>query len=113
MTDLVLDHECSRCGGGAHDIMDEPREGYVTLWCVYCGLREDVQKRRLPRTQEQEQEASETKAGEAFRFQFGRFKGLTLAEAATQPNGRKYLEWMAKNNEKLGGRISEYLAQSP
>lgn len=107
MTDLVFDHQCSRCGGEAHDVMDEPREGMVTLWCVYCGLREDVPKRTTKPSSR-----IDSTHGEEFRFQFGRFKGMTLAEADSQPHGRPYLEWMAKNNDKLKQRIGEYLAHS-
>lgn len=44
-----------------------------------------------------------------FRFQFGRFKGMTLAEADAEPNGRRYLEVMRDTNEKLRERITEYL----
>ena len=36
---------------------------------------------------------------------------MTLAEADTQPNGRKYLEYMAATNDKLRERIAEYLKQ--
>jgi len=44
-----------------------------------------------------------------FRFKFGRFTGMTLAEADMQPNGRKYLEHLAIHNDKLRERIAEYL----
>lgn len=108
MTNLVLDQKCTRCEGGAHDVIDQQREGFVTLWCVYCGMRKDIPERKLPkRVGEQSPET-----GEVFRFKFGRFKGLTLEETDGQANGRQYLEWMASNNEKIGGQIGEYLAQT-
>jgi hypothetical protein len=47
-----------------------------------------------------------------FRFKFGRFVGMTLAEADTQPNGRKYLEHLAIHNDTLRERIAEYLKAS-
>jgi hypothetical protein len=46
-----------------------------------------------------------------FRFKHGRFVGMTLKEADSQPNGRKYLEWMAQNNEALSETISKHLAR--
>jgi hypothetical protein len=47
-----------------------------------------------------------------FRFQFGRFKGMTFAEADAEPNGRRYLEHLRDTNEKLRDRIAEYLAEN-
>jgi hypothetical protein len=47
-----------------------------------------------------------------FRFQFGRFKGLTFAEADAEKNGRRYLEHLRDTNEKLRDRIAEYLAEN-
>jgi hypothetical protein len=44
-----------------------------------------------------------------FRFKFGRFVGMTLTEADTQPNGRKYLEHLAIHSNTLRERIAEYL----
>jgi LPS O-antigen subunit length determinant protein (WzzB/FepE family) len=57
-----------------------------------------------------EQPVASTDATE-FRFKFGRFAGMTLAEADAKPNGRKYLEYMATTNDKLRERIAEYLKQ--
>lgn len=44
-----------------------------------------------------------------FRFQFGRFTGLTFAEVDAEPNGRRYLEVLRDTNDKLRERITEYL----
>tara|TARA_B100001741_G_C16547183_1_gene597393 strand:- start:2077 stop:2397 length:321 start_codon:yes stop_codon:yes gene_type:complete len=49
------------------------------------------------------------KKDDSFRFQFGRFSGMTIEEVDEQENGRKYLEYMRDNNEKLSGRIEAYL----
>lgn len=108
-TDLVLDQECSRCGGGAHEIMYETQDGLVMMWCCYCGLREPIPRRAVER--HLSHAAAPEQSHDKFRFRFGRFKGMTIAEADAQPNGRPYLEWMAKNNDSLKERITEYLAQ--
>jgi hypothetical protein len=76
--------------------------GEVLAECCFCGALEWC---KSPLKQN---EPLAEPPGE-FRFKFGRFTGMTLTEAAAQPNGRKYLEWMAANNERLRGRIAEYL----
>jgi hypothetical protein len=70
--------------------------------CCFCGLMTwvAVTTRAAP----------PVKNHSEFRFQFGRFKGLTFAEADAEKNGRRYLEHLRDTNEKLRGRIAEYLA---
>lgn len=109
MSLLVDITTCSRCHAGLHDIADEStdRRGCRTwlLQCAFCGGLDRVD---APATSERPSEPTPAQA-EAFRFKHGRFAGLTLAEADAQPNGRKYLEWMLKNNKALAPRVADYL----
>jgi hypothetical protein len=90
---------CDRCGASVHDAIDE-RRGEVLAECCFCGAMEWC---KAPKRQAAEPATTE------FRFKFGRFVGMTLAEADTQPNGRKYLEHLAIHNDTLRERIAEYL----
>ncbi len=73
--------------------------------CAFCGVR-----LRVPAAVRSPSAESQADAGGEFRFQFGRFKGMTFAQADAEPNGRRYLEVLRDTNEKLRGRIEEYLA---
>jgi hypothetical protein len=96
---------CDRCGASAHDAIDE-RKGEVLAECCFCGAMEWCKApKRLAAEPATQRDVNE------FRFKFGRFTGMTLAEADTQPNGRKYLKYMAATNDKLRERIAEYLKQ--
>jgi hypothetical protein len=98
---------CHRCAAIAWECIDDftPRKGKPedVLECGFCGLRT-----RVPAVARPKVERPHT--GDAFRFQFGRFKGLTFAEADAEPNGRRYLEVLRDTNEKLRDRITAYLA---
>lgn len=98
---------CCRCDAVVWECIGEfvPRRGKPedVLECAFCGLL--LRVAAVPRA------APPTQQGE-FRFQFGRFKGLTLAEADAEPNGRRYLEVLRDTNEKLKDRITEYLAHA-
>lgn len=104
------EHEasCCRCHATSWEQIGEfvPRNGKPqdVLECAFCGerIRVDAPFRRKPRSQPLVE-------AEEFRFQYGRFQGLTLAEADAEPNGRRYLEVMRDRNEKLKERITEYL----
>lgn len=95
---------CYRCKAHAWERVGEfvPIKGkpYELVQCAFCGvlLRVDLVPGHAP-------DASE------FRFQFGRFKGMTLAEAEAEPNGRRYLEHLRDTNEKLRDRVASYLSQ--
>lgn len=99
---------CYRCGANGWGIIEtrEVRDrGRVVredvVECVFCGVLEAFPAvERSPR----QDPSSE------FRFQYGRFAGMTLAEADAQPNGRRYLEHMRDTNEKLRGTIEDYLS---
>lgn len=103
------DLPCHRCHATAWECIGEfvPRKGRKddVLECAFCGLRTRVPAPYRPVTQP-------TRGGAEFTFPDGRFAGLTLAEADAQPNGRRYLEVLRDSNEKLRGRITEYLSQS-
>lgn len=94
---------CYRCKGTARDVISE-RRGEVLSECCYCGAMEwcVAMKKHITGTPTETSE---------FRFKHGRFAGMTLKEADEQPNGRKYLEWMAQNNEALRATISRHLAK--
>jgi len=94
---------CYRCNGTARDVIGE-RRGEVLSECCYCGAMElcAATKKRITGTPAETSE---------FRFKHGRFAGMTLKEADAQPNGRKYLEWMAQNNDALRATISMHLAK--
>lgn len=95
------DLRCYRCSASSWECIDTAEKQDV-LECVFCGVLMHVAA--APRAAKpQPIDRSE------FRFQFGRFKGMTLAEADAEPNGRRYLEVMMGRNEKLRPRIEEYL----
>jgi hypothetical protein len=99
---------CHRCAATAWECIGDftPHKGKPedVLECAFCGLRTRVPAVARP-------QAAKPNANRAeFRFQFGRFKGLTFAEADAEPNGRRYLEHLLDTNEKLRDRIAEYLA---
>lgn len=100
---------CYRCNATGWECIGQftPHKGKPqdVVECAYCGVRMRVEAAAAPaaaKPQPQPGDATE------FRFQFGRFKGLTFAEADSEPNGRKYLEVM-RTNPKLKDRIEEYL----
>lgn len=96
---------CHRCAAIAWECIGDftPRKGKPedVLECGFCRLRTRVPAVARPQTPSPISE---------FRFQFGRFKGLTFAEADAEPNGRRYLEVLRDTNEKLRDRITAYLA---
>ena len=98
---------CQRCAAIAWECIGDftPRKGKPedVLECAFCWLRT-----REPAVARPKVERPHT--GDAFCFQFGRFKGLTFAEADAEPNGRRYLEVLRDTNEKLRDRITAYLA---
>jgi hypothetical protein len=101
---------CYRCSASSWECIGE----FVThhgkrqdvLECAFCGVRMRVDAAAMPVAAKQQADTAE------FRFQFGRFKGMTFAEADAQPNGRRYLEVTRDENEKLRERITEYLSHA-
>lgn len=97
---------CYRCNAKSWECIGEfvPHRGdpQDVLECAFCGVRLRVPA--MPR-----EERPPPRDTDEFRFQYGRFKGMTLAEADAEPNGRRYLEVMRDRNEKLKERIAEYL----
>jgi hypothetical protein len=96
---------CYRCSASAWERVENVGHEDV-VECCFCGVLERVEAAEVP----VRREASTGTA--AFRFQFGRFKGLTFAEADAEPNGRRYLEVLRDTDEKLQERITEYLAHA-
>lgn len=101
---------CHRCDASTWEAVDTRtfREHgrnvpHDVLECCFCGLMTCVPATKKP---------AATKQRGEFRFQFGRFKGLTFSEADAEPNGRRYLEHLRDTNEKLRERIAEYLAEN-
>jgi hypothetical protein len=101
---------CYRCSASAWERI-ETREQAVRgrvhrediIQCCFCGALERVEAAATP-------VAAMQHAGTGdFRFQYGRFKGMTLAEAEREKNGRAYLEHLRDTNEKLRVRIEAYL----
>jgi hypothetical protein len=99
---------CYRCGASSweyHDMLyPHNRRPEDVIGCCFCGAQMRVASRARPQPPPQP-----TNSGD-FRFQYGRFKGMTLSEADAAPNGRRYLEVLRDTNEKLRERITEYLA---
>jgi hypothetical protein len=99
MSSVMLDVAvCERCNASAHEEVDEIK-GHVILGCCFCGMRVRVNGKAIRR---------QVQRGD-FRFASGRFKGMTLAEADAEPNGRKYLEWLHANDAKLREVVAAYL----
>lgn len=98
---------CYRCSAIAWEVIGEfvPHKGKPqdVIECAFCGVRLRVEAAARPATATPPADRAE------FRFQYGRFKGLTFAEAEAEPNGRRYLEHLRDTNEKLKERITEYL----
>lgn len=99
MTTLLDSPPCTRCHGTIVEPLDNG-----TAACCYCGMRT-----KLGRAQAEKAAAAAPK-GEEFRFQYGRFVGMTIPEAAAQPNGRRYLEALAKTNDRMRARIEDFFA---
>jgi len=101
---------CYRCEAVAWECIGEfvPHKGKPqdVVECAFCGAR-----LRVPVVPRSAAAPPPSDTGE-FRFQFGRFKGMTLAEADAEPNGRRYLEVMRDTNDKLRSRIEEYLGHA-
>lgn len=76
--------------------------------CCFCGALERVAAVAFPVSFAAKQQAGTSE----FRFQYGRFKGMTMAEADREENGRAYLEHLRNTNEKLRDRINGYLNQA-
>ncbi len=104
---------CYRCSASTWERV-ETREQTVrgrvyrddVVQCCFCGVLERVEAAARP-------VAVEPQPGRAeFRFQYGRFKGMTIAEADREENGRAYLEHLRDTNDKLRDRIAEYLAKT-
>jgi hypothetical protein len=104
------DLRCYRCSASSWECIGEfvPTKGprQDVLACAFCGVRMRVDAAAVPVTATRQAGTAE------FRFQYGRFKGMTLAEADAEPNGRRYLEHLRDTNEKMKARIDEYLAAS-
>ena len=98
---------CYRCEATAWECVGEftPVKGRPqdVIACAFCGARLRVEATPRPAAVHRQTDAAE------FRLQYGRFKGMTFAEADAEPNGRRYLEVLAESNEKLRDRIKEYL----
>jgi hypothetical protein len=101
---------CYRCSASSWEQVGEfvPMKGprQDVLACAFCGVRMRVDAAVRSAAAEPRADWAE------FRFQYGRFKGMTIAEADAEPNGRRYLEHLRDTNEKLKTRIEEYLAAS-
>jgi hypothetical protein len=99
---------CYRCKASSWECIDERRtksgQWEDVLECVFCGVLEKAagMVRSAPLIRPQGDASS-------FKFQYGRFAGMTFAEADAEPNGRRYLEHLRDTNEKLRTRITEYL----
>lgn len=102
------DEPCHRCNATLWEPVGEfvPRRGPQedVIGCAFCGLRVRVPAVVVAAAEHRRDDADE------FRFQFGRFKGMTFSETDAEPNGRKYLEVIRDTNEKLRGRIEAYLS---
>jgi hypothetical protein len=102
---------CHRCHATAWELFGvfRPSRGPLedVIECAFCGLRSRVPHVEMPRC-----EAKPQAAANEFRFQSGRFSGMTLAEADAQPNGRRYLEVVSKSDSSLRETIGEYLEKN-
>lgn len=104
------DLRCYRCSSSSWERIGEfvPMKGprQDVLECVFCGVRMRVDAAVRFAADEPTDGCAE------FRFQYGRFKGMTISEADAEPNGRRYLELMRDKNERLRARIEEYLTRA-
>lgn len=94
-------HVCSRCQAMAHDIVREARD-HALLECCFCGA--------FNRVPPLHREPPKPKAVD-FRFEHGRYAGMTLEEVDADPHGRRYLEFQRLHSPALRGVIEAYLFQ--
>jgi len=95
---------CHRCHATAWDALDlGEKEDHIV--CVFCGLQTCVKAQRQHRPRH-------VGPWQDFRFQSGRFKGLSLEEVDAEKNGRRYLEVIRDSNESLREKIAAYLEQA-
>lgn len=83
------------CGSQAFDIADEYR-GEWFVRCAICGTgfyAKAIQGHLKPK-------------GDGFVFNDGRFAGLTVDEAWSQPRGQDYVEWAAKSHHRQAVRTA-------
>jgi hypothetical protein len=109
MSDLYeTDLACYRCSASSWEYLEtiEGNKPEDVVGCMFCGVRMRVKAAAVPVAASRQIDTAE------FRFQYGRFKGMTLAEADAEPNGRRYLEVMRDRNDKLKPRIEEYLSSA-
>ena len=93
---------CYSCSASAWErIENVGREDVVQ--CCFCGVLERVEAAAVRVAAKQHTGTAE------FRFQYGRFAGMTFAEADREQNGRAYLEHLRDTNAKLRDRVAEYL----
>lgn len=90
---------CVECGSRSHDAV-RSRGKQALLECNYCGLKQWASN------------APPKPKDEVHRMESGRFRGMTFKEIDSLPNGRRYLEAIMKNDEKLREAVSRHLAAS-
>jgi hypothetical protein len=95
---------CHRCAAVAWEFVAvrTVREGWKTydmdiVRCAFCGLLELV-----------DQPVGYSPQAE-YRFETGRFAGLSVSEVASQPQGRDYLEVIRRSDPALKKRIDACL----
>ena len=105
MQDDARYHEgvaCYRCGADWHDVLTRGRDALLS--CVFCGARETVPW--LPMV-----EPAREGSACVFRFKFGTFAGMTVAEVASSPNGEQYLRLQMRQGGKLKPIIEAFFAE--
>lgn len=110
MTDIYEgERTCRYCGASCFEVLEEDR-GECLVECLFC--LHGGEWAPMPKGRKKKPAAKPTAKGAAsFRFKYGRYEGMTVAEVDREPNGRRYLEHVATTNDgKIGSIAAEYLS---
>lgn len=87
----------SACWSTQFDILDDWR-GEWFIECMFCGTGQSVPA--IPGVIETPDNAAD------FVFSDGRYEGMSIAEAAADEHGPKYLAWAAKSHKREAVRVA-------
>jgi hypothetical protein len=93
--------ECYRCRADFYDILTRGKNAAIS--CAFCGAAQIADYIAPPPSD------SPTSAS-TFRFKFGSFAGMSMAEVAEQPNGEQYLRLQSRQGGKIKPIVDAFFA---
>jgi hypothetical protein len=97
------------CGGEAHDVIERgwaeidesgKKKKAWKIECCFCGTGQWVAAREERPAEEEKKPSGE------FVFAAGRYPGMTVSEAASQPGAIEYLKWVSEHHKEQAVRES-------